>query len=482
MKPIAIHLDRLAKALSDKGVELKRTDLLQVAAAAFGYHNQNEASAASQRGDLTPPAALPICRVPVPSSPDDRTVVILQDGTTGMAYGIDAEFFDAQASGARAERYGPTPFGQLADLGYAMERPESDWSVGHKDPTAAVAHLDAAVREANLLERILGDITGADDGQAEQLGQAENAMSRLKHALRGGAEHTRERRYDTDWRVIRGEVATDAEKASWARDVEGMDAAVKALFQRHAELALLTPETAAWSRDCLLALQAGLRIARDWESSHDQEVRFGPDWKAWEKELKKAATRGADPLSDMDLHKIRHAVADNHCKSSESERSTVRWREGRLMERHGRALLLRLDMAEAQIAADDRPSQTSAYVPIGSMWKLEMRYGMKSKRHVRLFRVASNEDGHAVGAAIAQEVAGRTRVHELEITVAPEVEAELRLVDAARRAAACLADDSKTRTTLLKAIRAVERELPKVHGHPEPQAAPPEPGPTPAER
>ena len=54
MKPISIYLDRLAAALSAQNVTLKRSQLLEVAAAAFGYHNQHEATAASQNGGLTP--------------------------------------------------------------------------------------------------------------------------------------------------------------------------------------------------------------------------------------------------------------------------------------------------------------------------------------------------------------------------------------------------------------------------------------------
>lgn len=71
-----------------------------------------------------------------------------------------------------------------------------------------------------------------------------------------------------------------------------------------------------------------------------------PDWRSWEKDLKKASHKRQDPVSDEILHQIRHAVADVHCKSSASERSEVDGRQMRYVEKHLGGLLARLDRAE----------------------------------------------------------------------------------------------------------------------------------------
>lgn len=73
------------------------------------------------------------------------------------------------------------------------------------------------------------------------------------------------------------------------------------------------------------------------------------DWVGWNKTIKamkKAAHFGKDPISDEDLHILRMAVSDNHCKSSASERSSAEHRVMELAKKRMPAILSRLDAAE----------------------------------------------------------------------------------------------------------------------------------------
>lgn len=471
MKPIAIHLDRLSEALAAKGIDMKRTDLLQVAAAAFGYHNQNEVSAASKRGDLDPRHAIPICRVSIPTTPFEREIVVLKTDDE-MIYGIDATFFDAVGD-RRAERYGPTPYGTLVDLQYATQE-LADAQMGPLWKAAtANAHFDLALRDARFLRQQLDDITGETDQQAQDIGQAENTLSRLIAALEGGSLRDEEHRREADG----SRRTTDAERASWSKDVDGMKAAIETLAARHAELAMVTPDTHEWASDCMTALKAGLRIAEDWKGSYEQEVRFGPDWRAWNSDLKRASTRGVVPLSDQDLHRIRHAVADNHCKSSESERSQTRWQVGTIMERHARALLLRLDLAEAQLAGELPPIRGGAHLRIGSLWRVDfvIEENEGRKYQAMFFAVGKNENADVLGREKAEKIADGRRMEVLRLKPAPQEESALRLLDAARQAIAILPDPSPARRALLSAIAAGDRNLPNVDGNPLPMKAPLQP-------
>jgi hypothetical protein len=110
-KPIAIHLDRLAAALALQGVDLKRHQLLEVAAAAFGHRSSNETSKLSEAGEITPPSAQPIGRLG--SGPDG--VVIVRDAATDLPYAIAQTFLDGMADD-RSRHFAPTPYGGLADL------------------------------------------------------------------------------------------------------------------------------------------------------------------------------------------------------------------------------------------------------------------------------------------------------------------------------------------------------------------------------
>lgn len=115
-----IILDRLAKTLDAHGVKLKRNQLLEIAAAAFGYHNQNEATAAF-RGSPLQPAEL-MGRTDV----GGEEMLILRDPIAGANYAISHSFIEQVVEVERAERIGITPYGHLVDISEigACEAPE----------------------------------------------------------------------------------------------------------------------------------------------------------------------------------------------------------------------------------------------------------------------------------------------------------------------------------------------------------------------
>jgi hypothetical protein len=107
MRTLPIHLDRLDAALRGKGVRLKRHSLIEVATAAFGYHAQNQMTAAAAAGDLDPPAAVPIGRVRVAG----HDLSVAADGE-----GRPFAFRASDLGDDRAAGFATTPYGGLVDL------------------------------------------------------------------------------------------------------------------------------------------------------------------------------------------------------------------------------------------------------------------------------------------------------------------------------------------------------------------------------
>src|SRR3546814_7918544 len=82
LKTTPIYLDRLDSALKKAGVSIKRSQLLETTAAAFGFHNSNEFTAAAARGDLAPPGATPIGSLTLP---DGQIIVVITDAQAGRS-------------------------------------------------------------------------------------------------------------------------------------------------------------------------------------------------------------------------------------------------------------------------------------------------------------------------------------------------------------------------------------------------------------
>jgi len=108
MRTLPIHLDRLDAALRRKGVTLKRHSLIDVAADVFGYHAQNQLTAAARAGDLEPPKARGIGIVSV----QGHDMVLLEDAE-GRPFAVAADPVEAPGkSGA----FMVSPYGGLVDM------------------------------------------------------------------------------------------------------------------------------------------------------------------------------------------------------------------------------------------------------------------------------------------------------------------------------------------------------------------------------
>jgi hypothetical protein len=112
MKSLPIHLNRLDKALRAQGVVFKRHQLLESCAAAFGFHNSNEATAAAKKGALNPPAASAKGRIELG---DGQNLILLLDPVANAPFAVDESFLEQQDAGT-GNLFGVSPYGHLLDL------------------------------------------------------------------------------------------------------------------------------------------------------------------------------------------------------------------------------------------------------------------------------------------------------------------------------------------------------------------------------
>lgn len=115
-----ILLDRMAHALNAQGISLKRSQLLEVASAAFGYHNSGEMTAAARTGALTPPPAIEKGEVHLS---DGTAMTVLFDPLAGSPYAIDQTFIEQVIEDERREKFGVSPYGHLLDLTHIGNEP-----------------------------------------------------------------------------------------------------------------------------------------------------------------------------------------------------------------------------------------------------------------------------------------------------------------------------------------------------------------------
>lgn len=111
MRTLPIHLNRLDAALRKQGVALKRHQLLEACAAAFGHHNSNEFAAAVKAGRKDPPKAIVLGTAGHDSG---RDLILLEDPVAGATYAVEREHLESEA-------FGPSPYGSLLDLRDALK-------------------------------------------------------------------------------------------------------------------------------------------------------------------------------------------------------------------------------------------------------------------------------------------------------------------------------------------------------------------------
>jgi hypothetical protein len=207
---------------------------------------------------------------------------------SGNVYAIEESFLDQVVDGTSRESFGPSPYGGLNNIVDAQEKEPTRYSVYDGD--------------FNL------------QGSYTAFKEAREGLEELKdHFILDAEEHS-----IYEWKTWYSKRELDRTKP--------------------------------------ILLAAALHIKNnkidDLNNSVQSLINLSPDWRRWEKDLKKASSRSKGPISDEDLYRFRHAVADNTCKRSESERFTASYRVNKFIERHLGGLIARLDAAEEALAAN----------------------------------------------------------------------------------------------------------------------------------
>lgn len=160
--PVPALLDRLAHRLESYGVKLKRNQLLELTAVAFGIRNSNELAAAGKQGALRAlAAAAPIGRFALA---DGTTLAVLKDSLAGTPYAIDASFLEQTVAEERRERIGVTPYGHLIDLDPLIDAELSDIQARSGQlPAGEVALTRATVeRLIRAAQTLTPDVVGEE--------------------------------------------------------------------------------------------------------------------------------------------------------------------------------------------------------------------------------------------------------------------------------------------------------------------------------
>jgi hypothetical protein len=147
-----VHVDRLARTLRANGIDLKRSKVIEIASAAFGFHNSNEFLAAARAGDLAPPEAAAIGQTRLR---DGTRLVVLQD-PSGVPYAMVRN-----DDGKRASTIGVTPYGGLVTL--------PDEVADLPDVGAAAAPAGSVVIDVNVLSALVEAADGHGDALQDDL-------------------------------------------------------------------------------------------------------------------------------------------------------------------------------------------------------------------------------------------------------------------------------------------------------------------------
>jgi len=147
-----ILVDRLAHALKTRGVDLKRSAVLEIAAQAFGHANSDHLAAAAKSGELDPPLAERVV-------PYGTSFAWLQDPLTGSAFA-----FDAAAVGT-APGFVVSPYGSLLALPESLE--SAIWPTTPRAFVGDCVAIDAEGNRITIASRIVheepADLTTGDE-------------------------------------------------------------------------------------------------------------------------------------------------------------------------------------------------------------------------------------------------------------------------------------------------------------------------------
>jgi hypothetical protein len=138
-----ITLDRLAAALEAQGVSLKRHQLLEVAARAFGNADAQHMTAAAKRGELDPPVAEDLGLIDAAAVAGAAPLRVLRDPGAGRLFAVEDAAFDPTV---RADRFAVSPYGGLVALPALATA-----LAGGREPTASIPHV---IGDVPVLPRI----------------------------------------------------------------------------------------------------------------------------------------------------------------------------------------------------------------------------------------------------------------------------------------------------------------------------------------
>lgn len=126
MSKVRLHLSRLGEALGKQGIKMKRSNLLQLCAAAFGYHNSNELTAADKRGDLKLEKADHLGVITMQGLPD---LMLVRDPVANAIYAVQDDSA-AHVHDQHKTALVVSPYGNLLRL----EMPASPTILTHTEP------------------------------------------------------------------------------------------------------------------------------------------------------------------------------------------------------------------------------------------------------------------------------------------------------------------------------------------------------------
>ncbi len=175
-KALPIILDRLAHALSAQGIKVKRSQLLEISATAFGHRNSNELTAAAKAGEINPYPAKVIGRV---NLPDGQSLIVVNDQHAEAPYAIDESFLDQVAAEERREEIGITPYGHLTALCDVLDAVDIPDIVNMANNNAIVDSVMGKILP-KIVEAL--DSYTASDEDVNEIGQAELAITRAIEA------------------------------------------------------------------------------------------------------------------------------------------------------------------------------------------------------------------------------------------------------------------------------------------------------------
>lgn len=249
----SVIIDRLADALAQEGVTLKRHQLLKIAARTLGHRDAHHMAAAHAAGEMSPPR-------PAMTGFDDRGLAVLHDPIADLPFAIDIS-----AASSRAGRWTISPYGNMLDVSaLPASRRQTEPGVDREPPALLPAiggllaeHPIAPIPDMRLsdIETMIADgrritkIAGQHRGGTEALTAWIASIAPLLKELEAHVE----RHADTVSVVFDGDAgmmdATSPE--DWIAATTDLLTPTQGRERIHARF---TPE--AWVRDCAMEVDA----------------------------------------------------------------------------------------------------------------------------------------------------------------------------------------------------------------------------------